>query len=242
MGTTTDQLIEDYLRRLTDAAVVLPTAQSTELLAEIREHLDDASRRYGDDDAAVRTALDRLGEPEDIIAAARQEEDPVSAAGGPTPGTSPQGRRGTGLEIAAVLLLTAGSFVPFVGWLAGAVLLWVSGLWKWWEKLLGTLIWPFGPGAALLLSFTTIGLSGGTMTGCSSSPVIVGPGGTESTHRSSGSHTTWHCTTTHSGMSPTLALTLIALLLAAPFVVDGFLLVRARRRARAGLPVASPTS
>jgi uncharacterized membrane protein len=146
----TDQLVADYLGRLERAAAVLPPERRGELLEEIGAHIT-AARAAGAaaDEAAVRTLLDRLGEPEVIVAAAR-EDVPTSAEA--AVGPSLPARRGTGLELAAVLMLTLGSlFPPLVGWLVGVVLLWVSPLWRVREKLLGTLVWPGGPGGALLL-------------------------------------------------------------------------------------------
>ena len=40
----------------------------------------------------------------------------------------------------AVSLLTFGSIIPVVGWLAGVLLLWTGRRWRTWEKVLGTLV------------------------------------------------------------------------------------------------------
>lgn len=141
--STVDPLVEDYLRRLDRAASGLPPDRRSDLLDEIGEHIAAArASDAGDDEAAVRTVLDRLGEPEEIVAAAH-EQTPIGW-GSPVPQP-----RGTGHELAAVLLLTVGSLVPVVGWLVGAVLLWTSSLWRRREKLLGTLVVPLGPAVAL---------------------------------------------------------------------------------------------
>jgi hypothetical protein len=155
--STVDPLIEDYLRRLDRAAAALPPDRRSDLLDEIAEHIAVArASGAGDDEAAVRTVLARLGEPEEIVAAA-DEDVPTGwgtrgpyAAGGwsDAPPLVPK-PRGTGAELAAVLMLTLGSLVPIVGWLVGAVLLWMSSLWRVREKLLGTLVVPLGPGVAL---------------------------------------------------------------------------------------------
>lgn len=152
---TVDALVAGYLARLEQQALVLPADRRAELLAEIGEHISDArAAGAAADEAAVRTLLDRLGEPSDIVAAAR--EDVPVGWGAPPPLPRP---RGTGLELAAVLMLTAGSFLPVVGWVVGVVLLWISSLWRVREKVLGTLVWPLGPGmvffAAALLPFGT---------------------------------------------------------------------------------------
>ena len=67
-------------------------------------------------------------------------------------------RRGLGLEIVAVLMLTVGSLIPVLGWAVGVILLWSSGRWRPSEKLLGTLIVPGGPGMALLLGAAAMAL------------------------------------------------------------------------------------
>lgn len=133
-----DQLVDEYLARLDRAAAGLPPDRRTELLEGIAEHIASAGAI---DEADVRTLLDRLGPPEEIAFAAYEDLP------------APMGRaRGTGLELAAVLMLTVGSvYPPLFGWVVGAVLLWMSPLWRVREKLLGTLVWPGGPGGVLLL-------------------------------------------------------------------------------------------
>lgn len=144
---TGDAVIEQYLSPLDRAAAELPADSRQDLVDGIREHIADArAAGAAADEAAVRTLLDRLGAPEEIVAAAREDDvRPVDAA------TRPATRPGTGLELAAVLMLTAGSFLPVVGWLVGVGLLWTSRLWRAREKVLGTLVVPLGPGGALLL-------------------------------------------------------------------------------------------
>jgi hypothetical protein len=75
--------------------------------------------------------LDRLGEPEAIIAAEM-----------PPPDEAPD-RRGVG-ERAAVILLPFGGFIFGVGWLAGLVLLGSSRAWTTRDRWIGTLVIPGG--------------------------------------------------------------------------------------------------
>jgi Domain of unknown function (DUF4190) len=71
MNVHTDPLVDDYLRRLDAAASALPPDQRDELVSEIRDHLQEALRQTPPgDQAAVRNALERLGSPEEIVAAA----------------------------------------------------------------------------------------------------------------------------------------------------------------------------
>src|SRR5882757_4212349 len=113
MNMHTDPLVDDYLRRLDVAASALPAHQRTELVSEIRDHLQEALRQAPEGDkAAVRDALERLGSPEEIAAAADPPPPrPPAAATGQT----------SSLAIASV--------VAAVLWLAGigAVLALVLG-------------------------------------------------------------------------------------------------------------------
>lgn len=118
----TDRLVDDYMRRLESAAAHLQRSRRSELVAEIREHIETALRQ---DDAAsetaVRNVLERLGPPEEIVEAA---EPPLGEAG--------TQRRGK-LEIAAIIAL----LVPFVGWVAGMILVALSRAWSSREKAIG---------------------------------------------------------------------------------------------------------
>lgn len=223
-AATVDQLVNDYLSRLEAAAADLPDSRRDELVGEIREHIE-AARNEGvaADEATTRTMLDQLGEPEEIAAAARAELDD-----GPTETAQPpamvESKPGTGIELAAVLLLTIGSFIPLVGWAVGVVLLWVSRRWTAREKLVGTLIVPTGPGGffylSTILALTPTNVCTGTAT--SDGEVIETCSG-------------WYAPVW-------VALPLFLLVLIAPFVVAGMLYSRARARADAEPPVRRPAA
>jgi hypothetical protein len=107
----TNELVAAYLQRLERAADSLPRARRAELVAEIREHIDDALLEAGAaDEVAVRNVLERLGPPEDIAAAAVPQSVPVRAGK---------------LEVAALIALA----VPFAGWLVGIPLMLLSRAW-----------------------------------------------------------------------------------------------------------------
>ena len=95
-------------------------------MADIQDHLAE-SAPAGASEAEVRTALDRLGDPDQIVAA---EHETASRAGGED--------RWNGAAI--ILLLVGGIVIPVVGWLVGALLLWVSQAWTLRDKLIGTLL------------------------------------------------------------------------------------------------------
>jgi uncharacterized membrane protein len=155
-NSTADRLVDDYLTRLAGASQALPPDRRTELLAEIRGHIAAALGGGTDaDESGVRTMLDRLGDPADIVAAAVEDDPTLNPS---KPETNQGQRPGIGLEVGAVVMLTAGSLVPVIGWAVGVILLWSSGVWRRSEKLLGTLIVPGGPGLALLIGAAAIAL------------------------------------------------------------------------------------
>ena len=225
--TVGDPLVEDYLRRLDAAAYPLGEDRRSELLAGIREHIE-ASVESGEahDEASLRVLLDRLGDPEEIVAAARDDEPP---SGTPYPlGTPPpvvHRRAGIGLEITAALFLTVGSILLVIGWLVGVVLVWSSRRWTLGEKLVATLVFPGGPFAALFLAGTVTGTtlcSSTTETAGLDGPVVGTP--VES------------CTTTGLVLPPWVGIPLFLAWLILPVVVAGVLVMRARRRADAEPP------
>ena len=123
MTTHSNPLVADYLRRLERASASLPRPRRLELVAEIREHVDDALLEAGAaDEVAVRNVLDRLGPPEEIAAAA-------------APSVEPAGHTGR-LEIAALIALA----LPFVGWLVGIPLVLWSRAWATREKSIAALL------------------------------------------------------------------------------------------------------
>jgi hypothetical protein len=127
MTTNLDSLVDRYLRDLEAELGDLPPDRRRELLDEVGEHIGAA--RAGLDietEAAVRTVLERLGDPADIAAEARERFG--------VPATPP--RNGPPwLEVVALALLV----IPFLGWVAGVVLVWVSRRWTSRDKLIGTL-------------------------------------------------------------------------------------------------------
>ncbi|MBP2367493.1 HAAS signaling domain-containing protein [Pseudonocardia parietis] len=134
-STPASELVECYLLRLRSATADLPTDQSDELLGDLTAHLAEAVPP-GSDELTARRALDGLGAPELVAAAARTETGPAARAR-PSPGSAQVN------DVIAVLLLLLGGFVvPVLGWVAGVVMLWGSPRWSERDKWLGTLAWP----------------------------------------------------------------------------------------------------
>ena len=136
-----DGLVRDYLGRLEAAAWTLAGDRRSELVGEVREHIEvaltDAGRR---DEVTVRNVLDRLGPPEEIVAAEVETDTTPSRAAALL--TRREGRLGLGaVEIVALLLLTVGAFVlPLIGPLLGLVFVWLSTLWSTRDKIIATVI------------------------------------------------------------------------------------------------------
>jgi uncharacterized membrane protein len=69
----TDELVANYLKRLEKELSDLPGSRRRELTHEISEHIDEArSGLEAQSEAETRTVLDRLGDPADIAAEARE--------------------------------------------------------------------------------------------------------------------------------------------------------------------------
>jgi hypothetical protein len=127
MTTEVDALILRYLQDLEAELRDLPANRRQELLDEVGEHIAAARAALDPEtEAGVRTVLERLGDPADIAAEARErggvQRPPVRPA---TPW----------LEVIAIVLLV----IPFAGWVVGVVLVWLSRLWTTRDKLIGTL-------------------------------------------------------------------------------------------------------
>ena len=205
MSTSADRLVEDYLDRLERELADFPSARRRELVQEISEHIAEARAQLeSESEADVRNLLDRLGEPVDIAAEAREAPaEPLVAA-------TPAGeRRSSGIDVAALILLLVGGVVlPVLGWFVGVVLLWISASWTTNEKLIGTFVIPGGLALPVYLSLA------GTYT--------------ESCGGSSGSPVT--CAGEPSGAMHAFGVIIMLALFVLPFVTTAFL---ARRRSQA---------
>lgn len=145
--------VDTYMRSLDEELRDLPPARRRELLEEIRDHIDSALRESGSaGEAEVRNVLERLGDPTEIAAEARQRFGVRR--------TKPGAR-----EIFALILLLLGGFLYVVGWVVGAILLVSSNVWTSREKVIGLLVVPGGLLPAFLFltipsqvcSVTTVG-------------------------------------------------------------------------------------
>ena len=131
--TSADELVTDYLKRLEGELSDLPgddlpRARRREIVEEVSAHIAEARASGGvESEAEVLTLLDRIGDPDEIVAEEQARLDIHPA----TPGSR---------EVWTLILLGAGGIIlPLVGWIVGAFLLWGSPVWSRKEKLIGTL-------------------------------------------------------------------------------------------------------
>jgi uncharacterized membrane protein len=170
MNTTAERLVDDYLARLDAALAGVPADRRREIVEEIEAHLAAAVEAAPGDEIALREAIDRLGEPEEIAAEAQERAAPAAPA---------PARRG-GLETATIVLLLVGGFIGGFGWLVGVALLWMSDVWRVRDKLIGTLVLPGGLAfsAVLLVSVGTSAGSGACYGSPGEATVCTNTGGT----------------------------------------------------------------
>ena len=129
-ASTQHPLAAEWLERLRTASAALPASEQADLLADIEAHLAESIPADATE-AEVRDALDRMGDPEEIVAEAQGSPLPVAP------------RRGT-LEWVAIVLLLAGGLLFVLGWFVGVALLWASRAWTVRDKLIGTFVVPGG--------------------------------------------------------------------------------------------------
>lgn len=171
--------IAGYLARLEAAAAHLPDWRREELVAEIRSHVNEALVcAADDDDAAVYAAVDRLGDPADIVAAEGGSPAPAYGApgapppsgGGPGYGWQPAPAapaRGLGagwgpVELIAVIGLAIGVLTGGLGLLIGVICTWISDRWTTREKIVATVLSTCVAFLIVIPALFLVGFSRGT--------------------------------------------------------------------------------
>jgi hypothetical protein len=214
-GTHADSLIEGYLARLRAAAADLPSSARDELIEDMRAHIAEARNREPQEtDATILNILDRLGEPDAVVAEARRRPDAFEPhvsglqAGPYRPGL---------LEIAALVLL-------IVLWPVGAILLWISPAWNIRDKLIGTLLPPGGYPAIFIV---------GLLAATTGSRTVGGPTCTSSTDSTGNIIVQNVCTTpTSPGSLDVIGnvvwVILVVVLWLLPLITAGYLAIRLR--------------
>jgi uncharacterized membrane protein len=192
--------VGEYLRRLQRSMGDLPAERRDEILAEIEEHIaEDLAERPTATDADVRNVLERVGDPADIAAEARERF-----------GIKPARRRWT--DTAAIILILVGGFT-IIGWFIGIVLLWISDAWNTRDKIIGTLVVPGGLAG---------GLAAALSVGFVPSSVSCGPPGP-------GGGPVGSCVSDSSTLGSAAGLIFAALVVIAPIVTAIYLARRLRQ-------------
>ena len=219
MTSSVEAEVSSYLREVSLFAQALPPERRAELLLDLEMHLDEA-RDAGEmpDLDAARAFITRMGAPESLVQSALEDEPQGPADLRPDPA-----RR-------AYRDLTWGSFMPpLVGWVIGAVSVWVSPHWPRSAKWVAALAFPGGPLGALLVSGWLL-LHTGYSCGSGSFGTATSTGGETGTTRIIART----CTTPT--VQPWVAWVLTVLILGAS--VMGPMFVRAHHRRTAGQPLA----
>ena len=198
MTVSSHPLVHEYLSRLHATAVAaLPKGQAEDLLADITEHLDAATDGGTADEARVRSAIDRLGSPDEVVAAALGSASgvvgipPTSYAG---PGTSGALPAAAGLspspsyrlERAALALLVLAEItvvalpLALPLWAGGVVCLALAAAWRGRDRVLA---WAFvATGLPVFLgSLVGAGLLATMVSSVCSSTSVSGGGVAETT-------------------------------------------------------------
>ncbi|MGZ0146940.1 HAAS signaling domain-containing protein [Kribbella sp. WER1] len=144
-----DRLVDAYLKYLTKAAEPLPESRRTELVADVTSHIAEARAAGATSEDDVRRMLQRLGDPDELVAASTDGLVLVDRY-------APRFR---GREVLAVTLLELGGFMLLVGWFVGVLLLWTSDRWTRAEKWTGTFVWPFGLALVYFVAMVPLGFT-----------------------------------------------------------------------------------
>jgi hypothetical protein len=164
--TTIDRLVSDYLDTVRAATQDLPAGERDELVANIAEHIATSMEELDEpNEAAVRTILEKLGDPAVIAAEARKQSNPAARDSAPKPGW---------LEWGGVAMLGIGSYLlPVIGTVAGLVMISLSRWWSTRQKVLAAVLSLAGAVVIPLVGFGVFFASGATQNG-PSQPVVSG--------------------------------------------------------------------
>jgi hypothetical protein len=134
MSTPDDDRVAMYLAQLQDELRNVAPRVRDRVVREAAVRIA-AEREAGGD---VRSILEEAGDPLDVAADVRERHGVRE--------------RSNWRETAAVLLLPFGGVViPIAGWFVALYLLWSSPAWRVSDKVLGTLVFPFGALGPLVL-------------------------------------------------------------------------------------------
>jgi uncharacterized membrane protein len=158
MTTQVDALVYQYLTDLEAELRGLPANRRRELLDQVGQHITAARATLDPEtEAGIRTVLERLGDPADIAAEARERFGVQAASARPAIPWLEVLTLASFVLVPSTVMLGISMLVPFLAWLAGLALLWRSHIWTTRDKRIGTLLATL---AALSIgALTVVGLS-----------------------------------------------------------------------------------
>ncbi len=202
-----DKLVDRYLSELNEALRRVAAPRRRQIVEDISDHIAQGRSLLDvEDEAGVRTLLERVGDQEKI----------ATEAG--TDGLDSSSRRG---DAWVPWLLLLGGYALLVGWFVGVGLLWSSTTWRVRDKILGTFVLPGG-----LLSLVLLGQQS-SVTACSTGvavspiPIPVPPGSTPLAPPASPGalHPLTHCVTTGFSFPLSIGILVLAVAVIAPILV-----------------------
>jgi uncharacterized membrane protein len=147
MTSKVDALVDRYLTDLEAELRGLPANRRRELLDEVGEHITAARAALDPEtEVAIRTMLERLGDPADIAAEARERFGVQAEPARPTIPWLEVATLATLVLVPVTIWLHMAMVIPLLGWLVGLALLWRSRRWTTHDKRIGTLL-ALGAGA-----------------------------------------------------------------------------------------------
>lgn len=134
----TDARVIAYLDAVRGALAGVEPARVEALLSDVRAHIAEAAadQRAEGGPLDIDAILVALGEPETIAASVERTTVVPAAARPPFLDT-----RG-GAVLTVITLMIGGFVIPFLGWIAGLVMLWMSRGWRTRDKVIGTVVPP----------------------------------------------------------------------------------------------------
>jgi uncharacterized membrane protein len=146
-----EAVVYHYLTDLETELRGLPANRRRELLEEVGEHITAARATLDPEtEAGILTVLERLGDPADIAAEARERYGVQVDSARPAIPWLEVLTLASFVLVPFIVLLGMAMLVPFLAWLASLALLWRSHLWTTRDKRIGTLL-AFGSAGALAL-------------------------------------------------------------------------------------------
>lgn len=140
--------MERYLKRLDSELRDVPAARRGDIRSEVHERITAALTDSEGTDMEIRQVLMQMGPPSDVAVQARERFGILPPQGGIR-------------EAAAIgFLLLGGLVLPVLGWFVGVTLLWLSQVWTFRDKMIGTFVVPGGLALPSFLAFFAVSVGG----------------------------------------------------------------------------------